>query len=314
MPALLLLVSGCSAISGESGGSGSPGPLERSRINVAILPTVEIAPLELAVRNGYFSSEGLEVKVSIAGSGQQTVEGMVNGQYDIVYSSYPPLLLAQSKGIADVRIISGNSAAAPGTAMLVRGKSSPLRTAADVSGKKVAVTAKGTLAELMVRSTLASQHARPETVTFVEMPFPDMPTALDRGTVDAAMMVEPFVTVAERSVGAVPLLDLATGPLADLPFTGFGATSEFVSANPKTVAAFQRGISRAAGQSADRARIEPLLTEVAKIDREVAARTKLPLLRTDLDPAAIQRVSRLMTDFGLLKQELDVKPMLTAAR
>ncbi|ONI75027.1 hypothetical protein ALI144C_40380 [Actinosynnema sp. ALI-1.44] len=310
--ALSLLVGGCSAISGQSGETASSGPLEKSRINVAILPTVEIAPLELAIRNGYFAADGLEVKVTIAGSGQQTVEGMVNGQYDIVYSTYPPLLLAQSKNIADVKLIAANSAAAPGTAMLVVGKSSTLKTAADVAGKKVAVTAKGTLAELMVRSTLATRNVRPETVTFVEMPFPDMPTALDRGTVDAAMMVEPFVTAAQRSVGATPLLDLATGSLTDLPFTGFGATSAFVSANPKTVAAFQRGIGRAADESADRAKIEPLLADVAKIDREVAARTKLPLFRTALDPAAIQRVSRLMTEFGLLKQELDVKPMLLA--
>jgi NitT/TauT family transport system substrate-binding protein len=308
---LFLLVSGCSALSGQSDEPAAPGgSLEKSRINVAILPTVEIAPLELAIRQKYFAAEGLDVSVTIAGSGQQTVEGMVNGQYDIVYSTYPPLLLAQSKHIADVKLVAANSAAAPGTAMLVTGKSSPLRTAADLEGKKVAVTAKGTLSELMVRSAVATQNARPAAVTFVEMPFPDMPTALDRGTIDAAMMVEPFVTVAERSVGAQRMLDLATGPLADLPFTAFGATNAFVTANPRTVAAFQRGLARAAGQSADRTRIEPLLTDVAKIDRAVAATTRLPVFRTDLDAAGIQRIAKLMTDFGQLTQELDVKPLL----
>nr|WP_042197880.1 ABC transporter substrate-binding protein [Kibdelosporangium sp. MJ126-NF4] len=308
--ALSLLVSGCSALSGQSGGGTSSSSLEKPRVNVAILPTVEIAPLQLAIRNGYFAAEGLEVNVAIAGSGQQTVEGMVNGQYDIVYSTYPPLLLAKAKGVADVRIIAANSYAAPGTAMLVRGKSSPLRTAADLAGKKVAVTAKGTLSELMVRVALAEQKVPQESVTVIEMPFPDMPTALDRGTIDAAMIVEPFVTSAQRSVGAVPVMDLATGPLNDLPFTGFGATSAFVTANPKTVAAFQRGLTRAAAESADRARIEPLLAEAAKIDREVAATTKLPVFRTDLDAAGIQRIAKVMADFGQIKPEIDVQPLL----
>jgi NitT/TauT family transport system substrate-binding protein len=94
-----------------------------------------------------------------------------------------------------------------------------LQTATDVAGKKVAVTAKGTLADLMVKSAMATQNVDHTKIQFVEMPFPDMPTALDRGLVDAAMLVEPFVTAAERAVGAIPLLDLATGPLNDLPFT-----------------------------------------------------------------------------------------------
>ncbi|RSM73017.1 ABC transporter substrate-binding protein [Kibdelosporangium aridum] len=305
-----LLVSGCSAITGESSGSAPSGPLEKSRINVAILPTVEIAPLQLAIRSGFFREEGLDVNVTIAGSGQQTVEGMVNGQYDIVYSTYPPLILAHAKRIADVKIVSGNSYAAPRTAMLMKSKSSQLKTAADVAGKKVAVTAKGTLAELMVRSAIATQKVDDKSITFVEMPFPDMPTALDQGRVDAAMMVEPFVTAAERSVGASPLLDLASGPLNDLPFTGFGATSAFVNAHPKTVEAFQRGLGRAIDASSDRTKIEPLLPESAKIDKDVAAQTRLPVFRANLDPMLIQRVVQLMTDFGLLKEPIDVAPLL----
>lgn len=305
-----LLASGCSVLSGQSPEPAPAGPLEKSRITVAILPTVEIAPLELAIRQKYFAAEGLDVTVTIAGSGQQTVEGMVNGQYDIVFSTYPPLILAQAKHITDVKLVAANSAAAPGTAMLVTGKASTLRTAADLVGRKVAVTAKGTMSELMVRSAVATDHAEPDAVTFVEMPFPDMPTALDRGTIDAAMIVEPFVTAAERSVGAKRMLDLATGPLTGLPFTAFGATNAFVTANPKTVTAFQRGLTRAAEESADRTKIEPLLTSVAKIDREVAAAMKLPVFRTDLDAAGIQRIARLMTGSGQLKTEFDVKPLL----
>ncbi|MCE7010415.1 NrtA/SsuA/CpmA family ABC transporter substrate-binding protein [Kibdelosporangium philippinense] len=304
-----LLVSGCSAITGESSDPAPSGPLEKSRINVAILPTVEIAPLQLAIRNGFFREEGLDVNVTIAGSGQQTVEGMVNGQYDIVYSTYPPLILAHSKRIADVKIVAGNSYAAPRTAMLMKRKDSPLNTAADVAHKKVAVTAKGTLAELMVRSAIATQNVDHKSITFVEMPFPDMPTALNDGRADAAMMVEPFVTAAERSVGASPLLDLASGPLNDLPFTGFGATGTFVNANPKTVEAFQRGLARATDASSDRTKIEPL-PEFAKIDKDVAALTRLPVFRANLDPIPIQRIVKLMTDFGLLKEPVDVTPLL----
>lgn len=307
----MTVIQGCSLLQGSSETAGLAGSqLETPRINVAVLPTVETAPLQYAIKNGYFREEGLEINVTIAGSGQQTVEGMVNGQYDVVYSTYPPLILAQVKGVADIKLVAGNSYAAPRTAMLMKSKASSLRTAADLSGKKVAVTAKGTLAELMVRSAAATQNVDHSKIQFAEMPFPAMPTALERGQVDAAMLVEPFVTSAEQEVGALPLLDLASGPLNDLPFTAFGATAGFVRSHPKTVKAFQRGLTRGANESLDRTKIEPLLPEFAKIDSKVAALTQLPVFRTSLDPVAIQRVPRLMAEFGLLAKEVDVSGML----
>jgi NitT/TauT family transport system substrate-binding protein len=311
LAAFLVSTPGCGLLQGGTDADAAPGgPLEKPRIKVAVLPTVETAPLQLAIKNGYFRDEGLDVHVDIAGSGQKTVEGMVNGEYDIVYSTYPPLIQAHAKSIADVKIVAGNSYAAPRTAMLMKAKNSTLQTAADVAGKKVAVTAKGTLADLMVKSAVDTQNVDYTKIQFVEMPFPDMPTALDRGQVDAAMMVEPFVTAAERAVGAIPLLDLATGPLNDLPFTGFGATAKFVNDHPKTVAAFQRGLGRAADESLDRTKVEPLLPQFAKIDRDVAALTRLPVFRATLDPIPIQRVSKLMAKFGVLSKEIDVSPLL----
>lgn len=84
-----------------------------------------------------------------------------------------------------------------------------------------------------------------------------------------------------------------------------------MNAHPKTVEAFQRGLGKAADLSNDRTKIEPLLPEFAKIDKDIAAQTRLPVFRTSLDPSQIQRISKLMTDFELLKQEVDVAPMLS---
>jgi NitT/TauT family transport system substrate-binding protein len=80
--------------------------------------------------------------------------------------------------------------------------------------------------------------------------------------------------------------------------------------HPKTVAAFQRGLGRAADESLDRTKIEPLLQEFAKIDRDVASLTRLPGFRTPLNAKPIQRISKLMAGFGVLSQEIDVSPLL----
>lgn len=108
------------------------------------------------------------------------------------------------------------------------------------------------------------------------MPFTDMTTALERDQVDAAMMVEPFATAAQRPTGATILADLATRPLNDLPFTAYASTAKFVTTNPKTVQAFQKAMRRAANDAADRTKIEPLLLQYAKVDQQTRRRRTCP--------------------------------------
>src|SRR5690348_9360699 len=92
---LATTLTGCGLLGGDKADSGANSQVEKSTITVAVLPTVEIAPLQLGIRSGYFKDLGLDVRVEVATSGQATVTGMINGQYDIVYSSYPPIIAAQ---------------------------------------------------------------------------------------------------------------------------------------------------------------------------------------------------------------------------
>lgn len=168
------------------------------------------------------------------------------------------------------------------TAVIMTGSHSQLSSIKDLAGKTVAVTARGTLADLMVKSAFATNGGDPSTLERAEMPFTDMTAALGRGQVDAATMVEPFVTAAQKSTGATILADLATGPLNDLPFTAYAGTAKFVDANPKTVQAFQKAMQRATNDAADRTKIEPPLPSVRQ-GRPADGGTHEPA-RLPLDP------------------------------
>lgn len=138
------------------------------------------------------------------------------------------------------------------------------------------------------------------------MPFSDM----ERGDIDVAMLVEPFITTAELTIGAVPLLDLSSGPTSELPFTGYGATAEFVRDHPNTVAVFQHVMRRAAEAAQDRPRVEALLPKIVTVDQNTARLVNLPGFRSTLDAERIQRVADLMVEFGVLDAPFDVAPML----
>lgn len=157
-------LTGCGLLGGDKTDAGANNQVEKSTITVAVLPTVETAPLQLGIRSGYFKGLGLDVKAAVATSGQATVTGMINGQYDIVYSSYPPIIAAQAKKIADLRVLAGNSFATPKTAVVVTSPHSPLSSIRELTGRTVAVTARGTLSDLMVKSTFATNGGDPNTL------------------------------------------------------------------------------------------------------------------------------------------------------
>lgn len=286
------------------------GPLETGRITVAVLPTVEAAPLLLAIKQEWFSEAGLDVQVEKAGNGPATIAGIVSGDYDIAYSSYVPFIAAHVRQVADLRIITDNSFAAPRTAMIMTSADSPITSVGDLEGSRIAVPGRNTSADLMVKSTMSANNVDHTTVQWVEIPFPNMSIALEQGDVDAAMMVEPFITEAGTAIGATQLVDLATGQLDKLPFTAYGATAQYVDQHPNTIDLFQRVMRRATDTAHDRKRIEPLLPDIANIDENTAGTVSLPGFRSTLAATQVQRIADLMAQFGALPAKFDVTPML----
>jgi NitT/TauT family transport system substrate-binding protein len=149
-------------------------------------------------------------------------------------------------------------------------------------------------------------------VQWVPIPFPEMAAALSRGDVDAAYLPEPFITQAAKSTGAAQVIDVATGPTEDFPIAGYGALGKFVNENPKTVAAFQRALKKATDEaSADRSKIQPLIVEFARVDRDTAALLTLPNYHSSLDARRIQRVPDQLQEFGIIPQRIDASTMLS---
>ncbi|PXY31001.1 ABC transporter substrate-binding protein [Prauserella muralis] len=309
---LLATVSGCGLLSGEDDSSSSEGngSVEKSDITVATLPAIDVAPLHLAVKNGYFKEEGLNVKIDQAASGQAALTKLISGDADITFSSYVPFLVAQNKGAADIKFVADAVSTTPDSIQIVTMPNSSVKNVKQLQGKKVAVSALNTISDAMVKSVMKTNGLDPNSVNFVPVSFPDMAATLSRGDVDAALMIEPFLTQASSSTGTVPLVDAATGPTKDFPLAGYGALTKFTEENPETVAAFQRAMKKATDEAQDRSKVEKMVTEYSKVEADTAALLKLPKFQSTLDAARIQRVADLMTEFGIIPEKMDVAPMI----
>lgn len=308
----LMGTSGCGLLGGSEDKQGGNAQVEKANLRIGGLPTSELAPLHLAVRNGYFQREGLTVEIINAPDGGTALTSTIGGDYDITFSSYVPIFSAQAKGGTKLKIVADCASSTPNTCMIMASPGSRVHSPQDLAGKKIAISGAGTISELMVKASMKANSVDYSKVQWMPLGFPNMPNALKTDQVDAAFVVEPFLTLSARDAGAIPVVDTATGPLEDLPLGGYVSTAKFADENPKTVAAFQRAMDSAVAEAQDRSKIEPLLPQFAKIDNETAAIITLLKMNSRADATRLQRIPRLMLEFGYIHNDIDVASMIVA--
>ncbi|MFC0863056.1 ABC transporter substrate-binding protein [Sphaerimonospora cavernae] len=307
--AAVLALTACSNSETTSSSPDDDG-LEKTTLVVGTIPVPDSAPLQVAIDRGFFKEEGLEVKPEVVAGGAVGVQKLLGGSIDLTLGAYIGTFLAQDKGAGKFKYVADSYGAAPGAFVIMVKKDSPIKTVADLKGKKIAVNTFQSVMQLTaeVQMKVAGVTATPD--QFVEKPFPDMPAALENGQVDAAAMVEPFITVESKAGGRI-ITDEMTGPTEDLPVAGWFTTEDTANKYPKTMAAFQRALGKAQELVAnDRKIVEETLPKYTKIDAATAAVISLGSYPTSLSETRLQRVIDLMKEYGYLKTELDAKSMI----
>ncbi|HET9141190.1 ABC transporter substrate-binding protein [Actinophytocola sp.] len=318
---LFLSLTGCGLLGGDDEtpqANNTSGGLEKPKIKISVMTTTDVATFWLAVKNGYFKEAGFNFDpakdVVVAKSGGDSVNKLAAKEVDIAYSSYTPFFVAQSKKVADIKLVSDASSAGPNSCVVVAMPNSSVKSIKDMAGKRVAVTARNTISDLLVMSTLKTNGVPYDTIKWVEVPFPQTAERLSKGEFDAAFVTEPFLTQSQKQFGAVPVFDTAVGPTSNMSTAGWGASADFVKNNPKTLAAWQKVMQRATDEAkADRSKVEPLLQEYSKIDADTAKLATLLTFQSALDATRIQRVPDLMLEFGVIKERIDVASMIAKA-
>jgi NitT/TauT family transport system substrate-binding protein len=102
---------------------------------------------------------------------------------------------------------------------------------ADLKGRTVALNVRGAAVEWMLDLALRRDGLTIKDVQVKLMPFPDMVPALESGAVDAAILSEPFPTLAEEKGIAVRPLTKAPGA-KPVPITAIFWNKEWAAANP----------------------------------------------------------------------------------
>ncbi len=294
-----------------TGCSTSPSAKPATHLTVAVVPIVQAAPLFIAIKDGYFKREGLNVTPKITQQSTAAVSDMLHGTVQIVAAAnYVSFLQAQATGALSIRILAANSRCDNGSNLVLTLPGSGITRPSDLAGKSIAVNINPNIQTLAVGAVLRSEGVPPSSVHFVTIPFPDMLAALRAHRVNAISEVEPFISDAEAA-GAVKVLNGCQGPTAGIPLAGYFSTSSWAQQYPGTAAAFQTAIQRAQQYAAqNRSAITAVLPTYMKITAPVAAKVDTGIFPSSLDAASIQGLANLMESAGMIKSHLDVSPLL----
>ncbi|MFG3332201.1 ABC transporter substrate-binding protein [Streptomyces tendae] len=302
---------GSSDDSGGSDGSGSSGGT--TEVEVGLIPIVDVAPLYLGQKKGFFEKQGLKLSFSSAQGGAAIVPGVVSGQFEFGFSNMTSLLIAQSNDVP-VKAVA-NGIASTGEvgkdfeALTVKGDS-PIRSPKELAGKKVAINTLKNINETAVRASVREAGGDPDEVELVELAFDQMPAALDAGRIDAAMVVEPALATIKSQGGreiASPMIDVAP----DLTVAMYFTSAKYAQEQPEVVKKFQAATAESlAYADAHPDEVREIVTTYTKIPADVLAKVTLPKWPAEPNRAGVEELARLGEADGLFKRAPDLDELL----
>jgi NitT/TauT family transport system substrate-binding protein len=269
-------------------GMGELLPLTLSHI-----PIMPYSNAIIAAGKGFFKEAGLDVTRKVIPGSDIIRSALTAGEIDIAAMSIDSLARGHLAGF-DWKILYPGvmyDPAAP-DAFLVARSDVTVNSAKDLENKTIGVTL-GTIAEVGVKAWLREKGADPGKVRFVEVRFPQMLGALESKSIDAAHIVEPFLTMGlEKGTLKIvaPDLDPIGGRFVVAMYIAKGS---WIAANPEKAKRFTEAMAKATKFVIDKpAEALPVIAADTRLDPALAAKffPKRYVAATEMKPEELQRV------------------------
>ena len=311
---LIIVAAMCTGCGGENLASASVAGVEKPNLTVSVVPAVDSAGFFVALHQGLFAAQGLNVSYVPAQSSADSITGQVSGRFDITEGNYVSYVQAQFTGTARLRIIAEASVNQQNAHDIYTLPGSPITSLDQLSGSRIAVNAPFNVDYLLDASLLSDNALSPSQVHFAVVPFQRMITELRDHQIDAATLPEPFASIAQETVGATVLADTNQGATQQFPIAGYVVTRAWAQKYPGTLAAFLRALKQ--GQQAadtDRGAVEQAMEAYLRpqgVRPVIAAVMTLDTYPLAIDPVRLQRIPDIMFQFGLLPRTFSIRQML----
>ncbi|GAA1787636.1 hypothetical protein GCM10009712_38870 [Pseudarthrobacter sulfonivorans] len=306
-----------------SAAPAAPAAADQAKdLKVGATPTLSGLGLRVAISEGNFSSDGLNVTPVVNKSANDAVPQLLSGELQIAQMDTITFMQARSQGLP-VRIIAVNGEqstngedGAMSAAGVVAKADSAISSPTDLVGKKVGVPAIKTQTWMNIRAFVDAAGGDSSKIEFVEVPSAQTIDLVVQGTVDASTPAEPLMS-SSIAAGKVKLIHNTDAPgNKGVPSSVYVATEEFIAKNPDTVTNFADSVYAAA--------------KVVNGNRELAAKVAQSELKYTPEqlknaffqtfgvaattPAQIDQISNLAVKYGILTDKPKAEDLLADSK
>lgn len=221
----------------------TPTAVEPATIRVALAP-IHFEAVHIGIQEGFFDDENLTVEIVPSSDATTGVAQVVSGEADFVATSWVATATATAQGVP-LQIVAGNGYVDPTSDAfgVMVAADSPIQSVSDLAGKNVATIGPKSGPDQPLLLAAEAAGIDPDSIIQVAVPYPGMQQALEGGSVDAAIVPNPFYGQM-KAAGFRSLGNFQTEFTGNLPITVFAATIDWLSQNADVAERFVAALTR----------------------------------------------------------------------
>lgn len=218
--------------------------LQTVRLN-EVVRSVFYAPMYVAISEGFFEEEGLEIDLSTGQGADKTMQQLLSKNADIGFSGPEQVVYIYNQGREDYPVVFGQLTQRDGSFLVGRDAEENFNWRS-LKGKELIGGRPGGIPEMALEYVLRENGLNPSTdvnmVTNID--FTATSGAFKSGTGDYVALFEPTATMLENDEGGSIVASVGESA-GNISYTCFYTTKSYMDKNPEVVQKFTNAIYKA---------------------------------------------------------------------
>lgn len=273
--------------------------------------SVFYAPQYVAMSQGFFADEGLEVQLTNGGGADKVMTAVVSGQSDIGLAGPEASIYVHNQGKDDLPMVFAQLTCRDGSFLV--GRTDEAFNWSDLKGSTIIGGRAGGMPEMTLEYVMRKNGVEPgkDATVDTSVQFNMMAGAFTGGNGDYVALFEPTATEVEQAGKGYILCSIGQES-GEVPYTAYFANTSFLTEHADTVQHFTNALARAmdwVNTHTDREVAEAIADQFPDTDLDVletvtARHRAIDAWNTKLTmtPEALERLEEIMTRAGVLTE------------
>ena len=228
------------------------GNKDNNKIRISeVTHSLFYAPLYVAINNGYFEEEGLEIELTNAGGSDTVMSSLISQSADVGLMGPESCVYVRNNGMENAPVIFAQLTACDGSFMVGRTDEAESFEWEDLRGKHIIAGRKGGMPAMTLEYILEQKGLKPgaeigencDTVLDTTIAFNLTTSSFVAGTGDYCTMFDP--TASQCELDKTGYIVAALGDqVKDVPYTCFVATNDYLNNNGEKLEKFVRALKK----------------------------------------------------------------------